>query len=410
MPGRHLLVTNDFPPKTGGIQNYLWELWSRLPSDETMVYTSRYRDSAAFDTAAPIPIIRSRDFWLLPLPHLVRQINKLISRYSIDLVLIDPALPAGLMGTHLHCPYAVLVHGAEIAVFAKLGGTRGLLKKVLRDSCGIIASSNYPADVCRRVLHGESYLQSLRRRTRSLRQRTQSLDTGELAYPIGESPPIHVIPPSADVERFVPMKAEQRSEARRGFGLAENTPVIVSVSRLVPRKGMDILIKASVELAAIHDGLQVLIAGEGRERRRLVRLAGRINAPVRFLGCLPDGNMAELYGCADVFAMLCRSRWAGLEQEGFGIVFMEAAAMGVPQVAGDSGGVRDAVVHEQTGIVLEEITPSAAATAISELLTDDENLRIMGETARQRAVEDFSCDVLVARLRGIIRELTGGVA
>lgn len=218
---------------------------------------------------------------------------------------------------------------------------------------------------------------------------------------------MHVIPPGVDVDRLKPLGSPARREARRRFGLPADAPVVVSVSRLVPRKGMDTLIRASVALAAAHEGLRVLVAGSGRDRRRLLKLIDRLDAPVRLLGRLPDDEAVALHGCADVFAMLCRSRWAGLEQEGFGIVFLEAAAVGVPQVAGDSGGVQDAVVHGETGIVLREVTAEAAAVAISELLGDSERREAMGAAARRRAVTDFSCDVLASRLRCALEELAG---
>ena len=372
---RHLLVTNDFPPKTGGIQNFLWELWSRLPPDDVVVYTTPHKGAAAFDAAAPMEVIRSREPWLLPLPHLVRRVDSLVKRYDVDLVVIDPALPTGLIGPRLDCAYAVIVHGAEAVIPGRVPGTRGLLRKVFLGSSGVIANSGYTAAECERVAGG--------------------------------SLPIHLIPPGVDVGRITPIDGAGRADARRRLGLAESASVVVSVSRLVPRKGMHTLIAASALLASEHEGLQVVIAGNGREDRRLTRLIDRLDAPVRIFRHLPDSGIADVYNCADVFAMLCRSRWMELEQEGFGIVFLEAAAAGVPQVAGDSGGVRDAVIHGETGIVIKDPTAGTAAEAISALLSDDDRLRAMGAAARRRVVADFSCDVLATRLSVALGELAG---
>ena len=372
---RHLLVTNDFPPKTGGIQNFLWELWSRLPPDEVVVYTTPHENAAAFDAAAPMRVIRSREPWFLPLPRLVKQVDSLAARYDVDLVVIDPALPAGLIGPRLTSAYAIIAHGAEAVLPSRIPGTSGLLRRVLLGATGVIANSGYTAAECERTA--------------------------------GVSLPIHLIPPGVDIDRLTPPDSAARSAARKRLGLAENAPVVASVSRLVPRKGMSTLIAASTILASEHDGLQVVIAGDGREKQRLSRLINRLNAPVLMLSDLPDSGIADVYNCADVFAMLCRSRWMGLEQEGFGIVFLEAAAAGVPQVAGDSGGVRDAVAHGETGIVLEEPTAEAAAEAISVLLRDDDRRLAMGAEARRRVVADFSCDVLAARLRAALGELAG---
>ena len=370
---RHLLVTNDFPPKVGGIQNYLWELWRRLPPDEVMVHTTPHKDSAAFDAAQPFSVIRSREPWLLPGPHLVRRVNRLAERHGAQLVVIDPALPAGLVGRSLDLPYAVVVHGAEVAIPGRLPGTRQLLRRVLEGASGVIAAGNYPATECERAL--------------------------------GDSPQTFVIPPGVDTGRFRPIDESERAAVRDRLGLRPDAPTVVSVSRLVPRKGMDTLVRAAGVLAETHPDLQVVIAGDGRDRRRLSRLADRSRAHVTLPGRLADENIPALYGCADVFAMLCRTRWRGLEQEGFGIVFLEAAASGVPQVAGSSGGADEAVSHGATGIVLEEATADSAARAIGALLDDGDRRREMGAAARHRAGSTFSYSALADRLHRAIEQM-----
>ena len=370
---RHLLVTNDFPPKVGGIQNYLWELWRRLPPDDVVVHTTPYEGAAAFDAQQPFTVIRSREPWLLPGPHLARRVRRLADRHDIDLVVIDPALPAGLIGTRLNRPYAVIVHGAEVAIPGRLPGTRRLLRGVLDASAGVIAAGGYPARECERAL--------------------------------GRHLPTFVIPPGVDVDRFEPQTATERVQARRRLALQPGAPTVVSVSRLVPRKGMDTLVRAAALLTTAHPDLQVVIAGTGRDRRRLTRQAARAGAPVRFLGRVSDDDVAALYGCADVFAMLCRIRWRGLEQEGFGIVFLEAAAAGVPQVAGRSGGAHEAVIDGETGIVLDPATAETAAEAIGALLDDRERRQQMGAAARRRAEADFSYDALAGQLRHALDEM-----
>ena len=372
---RHLLVTNDFPPKVGGIQNYLWELWRRLPPEDVVVHTTPYEGADAFDAAQPFTVIRSREPWLLPGPHLVRRVRRLARRHEVDLVIVDPALPAGMIGPRLGCPYAVIVHGAEVAIPGRLPGTRQLLRRVLDGAVGVIAAGGYPARECARAL--------------------------------GRPLPAFVIPPGVDVERFKPRTGAERVETRGRLQLQPEAPTVVSVSRLVPRKGMDTLIRAAALLAGSHPDLQVVIAGTGRDRRRLTRLAARVDAPVRLLGRLSDDDLAALYGCADVFAMLCRTRWRGLEQEGFGIVFLEAAAAGVPQVAGRSGGAHEAVTGGETGIVLDPATPQSAAAAIGALLDDPPRRKEMGEAARRRAEAGFSYDVLAGQLRSALDDMVG---
>ena len=161
------------------------------------------------------------------------------------------------------------------------------------------------------------------------------------------------MPPGVDLERFRPLGDEERRRARERFGLEPDDLVVASVSRLVPRKGMDTLIRAAAQLRTGYPDLRVVIAGRGRDRERLGRLVARIGAPVEFAGFVDEADKAALMATADVFAMVCRNRWAGLEQEGFGIVFAEAAACGVPQVCGQSGGAAEAVEDGVTGLVVE---------------------------------------------------------
>ncbi|HEY4609355.1 MAG TPA: glycosyltransferase, partial [Ilumatobacteraceae bacterium] len=170
-------------------------------------------------------------------------------------------------------------------------------------------------------------------------------------------------------------------------------------SRLVPRKGFDTAIRAAGQLHASRPEVVLAISGSGRDERRLRRLAEHVGAPVRFLGRVANEDLPALYGCADVYAMLCRNRWAGLEQEGFGIVFLEAAACAVPQVAGDSGGAEDAVVDDVTGIMVRDPDDvGEAVRAFGRLLDDAALRRKMGEAGRMRAVDEFSYDGLAQRL------------
>jgi phosphatidyl-myo-inositol dimannoside synthase len=367
----HLLVTNDFPPKLGGIQSYLWELWRRLPPDSFTVLTTPHDGAGAWDAAQPFRIERVTQKMLLPTTAMVRRIDALAAETGAGLVMLDPALPVGRVGPRLRLPYGVVLHGAEVTVPGRLPITRRQLGRVLRSAVEVIAAGGYPAD------------------------------EAELAA--GRSLPVTVVPPGVDTERFRPLDPEQRAKARARFGLPEDGRVILSLSRLVPRKGMDILIEAAARLAPTLPDLVVAIGGSGRDRSRLDRLVSRTRAPVRMLGRVPDDDLAELYGCADVFAMLCRDRWGGLEQEGFGIVFLEAAACGVPQVAGDSGGAAEAVADGETGLVVgRPAEVSAVAAALAELLDDPDRRRSMGAAARDRIVAEFGYDRLASRLGEVL--------
>jgi phosphatidylinositol alpha-1,6-mannosyltransferase len=364
---KHLLVTNDFPPKIGGIQSLLWEWWRRLPSDRFAVLTSPYGGAAEFDAAQPFVVERVPEPVLLPHPIMVRRVDALARRFGAELVVLDPAVPLGLIGPSLALPYDVVLHGAEVTVPGRIPGSKQALAHVLRNARHVIAAGSYPAAEAERAA--------------------------------GRPLPTTIVPPGVDVARFRPLTAAERDDARRHFGLPVDGRLVLGVSRLVPRKGFDTAIRAIAMLAPTHADVVLAIAGGGRDQPRLTRLAAELRAPVQFLGRVPNDDLPRLYGCADVFTMLCRNRWGGLEQEGFGIVFVEAAACGVPQVAGDSGGAADAVADGETGLVVREPDDvSEAVAALRRLLDDDAERERMGKAARRRAEVEFSYDVLAARL------------
>jgi phosphatidylinositol alpha-1,6-mannosyltransferase len=367
----HLLVTNDFPPKLGGIQSYLWELWRRLDPTTFTVLTTPYDGAAAWDAEQPFRVVRTPERMLLPTRSLTRRIDALAAETGAALVVLDPALPVGLLGPRLARPYGVVLHGAEVTVPGRLPASRALLGRVLRGASEVIAAGGYPAA------------------------------EGERAA--GRSLPVTIVPPGVDSRRFVPLDDEGRAKARALFDLPPEGRLVVSLSRLVPRKGMDVLIEAAARLAPDRPDMTVAIGGSGRDSRRLERLVARTGAPVRLLGRVPEADLPALYGCADVYAMVCRTRWLGLEQEGFGIVFLEAAASGVPQVAGASGGAAEAVVDGATGVVVERPDdPATVARALAGLLDDPARRAAMGAAARERAVAEFDYDVLADRLAGVL--------
>lgn len=366
----HLLVTNDFPPKIGGIQTLLWELWRRLDPDSFAVLTTPYEGATAWDDAQPFRVVRTREPVLVPHPGLVSQIDRLAAEIDADSVVLDPALPLGLVGPHLERPYSVLLHGAEVTVPGRLPVSRLALRRVLRGADRVVAFGGYPAAEAERAAGG----------------------------PL----PMHIVPCGIDSSRFRPLPPAERAAVRRSHGL-DDGPLVLSLSRLVPRKGMDVLIDASARLRHRVPGLQVAIGGSGRDRERLEKRAAEAGAPVTFLGRVPEEDLAAVYGCADVYAMLCRNRWAGLEQEGFGIVFLEAAAAGVPQIAGNSGGAAEAVVDGVTGLVVDRPDDVDAVEAALERLLDDADMRATMATAgRERAVDEFDYDRLAPRLASAI--------
>ncbi len=370
---KHLLVTNDFPPKVGGIQSVLWEWWRRLPSDSFTVLTSPHPDAKRFDADQPFEVVRTREPVLLPHPIMVKRVNRLVQSTGAELVVLDPAVPLGLIGPHLDVPYDVVLHGAEVSIPGRLPVTRQLLNRTLRHARQVISCGEY----------------ALAEAERSIRR----------------SLPGVVLYPGVDTQRFRPADAPAISEFRERHGISADAQLVVGVSRLVPRKGFDTLIEASAMLKNEFPKLNVLIAGSGRDSKRLQSVINRTGAPAQLLGRVADEDLPTLYGAADVGAMLCRDRWFGLEQEGFGIVFLEAAACGTPQLAGRSGGSNEAVVDGETGVVVDRPTDvGSVARSLAELLRNASLRAKMSTNSRQRVLDEFTYDALSARLSEVLSD------
>lgn len=388
----HLLVTNDFLPKVGGIQSYLWELWRRLPADRFAVLTTPYSGDQTvvreFDSAAPMRIIRTRQRWLLPTAVLFRQVVRVAAEVGATHVVLDPAVPLGVLGPMLRSnglTYSVVLHGAEVTVPGRIPFSAPVLRNVLCQAEHVISAGAYPLAEAQRCAR------------RAL--------------------PSTVIPPGVDVARFVPADAAGRAETRRRLGLPPlgGAPLVVTASRHVPRKGIDTLIAAAGVLAPQYPGLTVAIASRGRQTESLKRLAATVRRSsgdaldVRFLGRIDDQTLVDLYATADLNATLCRTRWGGLEQEGFGIIFVEAAACGVASIAGDSGGSGEAVDDGITGaLVPRPVDVASTVPVLNALLGDRDRLVLLGAAARRHAVEQFDYDHLAALLDSVLIRLEQG--
>lgn len=310
-----------------------------------------------------------------PSRRIHKRVTVLADRIDASIVMIDPAFPLGAIGPHLNRPYGVVMHGAEATIPFRLPGAALMIRRAVRGAELAVSGSRWAEDEARKNLHRHA----------------------------AEMPPIVYVPPGVDTDRFVPLIADDRAAARRRLGFDPDAPLVVGVSRLVPRKGFDTLIEAAAKLAERHPRLQVVIAGTGRDEDRLRARIGRTGSPARLLGFVDDADLPALYGCADVFAMLCRERWGGLEQEGFGIVFIEAAAAGCPQVAGKSGGSAEAVADGETGLVVDK--PSnvgQVARSLDLILSHPERRDAMRVASRRHAVDTFSYDLLAQRLQAAL--------
>jgi phosphatidyl-myo-inositol dimannoside synthase len=374
-----LIVTNDFPPRPGGIQAFVHSLALRLDPGRVVVYASTWdgedgRAADRFDAEQTYPVIRDRTTMLLPTPRVTRQAVGLLREHGCTSVWFGAAAPLGLMAPALRRAGARRLvgttHGHEVG-WAGLPGSRPLL---------------------RRIGEGTDTLTYLGEYTRSRIAPALSPYAAERMVRL---------PPGVDEKTFHPGSGGDAVRAR--LGLADR-PVVVCVSRLVPRKGQDTLIQAMPRILRQVPHAVLLIVGGGPYGPELQRLAERtgVARSVRFTGAVPWAELPAHYGAGDVFAMPCRTRRRGLDVEGLGIVYLEASATGLPVVAGDSGGAPDAVLDGETGWVVRGGDPAEAADRIVTLLKDPELRRRMGERGRRWVEEAWRWDLLAGRLRSLL--------
>ncbi|NEY34001.1 glycosyltransferase [Streptomyces sp. PRKS01-65] len=376
-----LIVTNDFPPRPGGIQAFLHNIALRLDPQRLVVYASTWkrgpegvRATAAFDAEQPFTVVRDATTMLLPTPGATRRAVGLLREHGCTSVWFGAAAPLGLMAPALRGAGAERIvattHGHE-AGWAQLPAARHLLRRIGESTDTL----TYLGEYTRSRIAGALTAQAAARMTQ--------------------------LPPGVDEKTFHP--ASGGDEVRARLGLTDR-PVVVCVSRLVPRKGQDTLIRAMPRILAAEPDAVLLIVGDGpygKELRRLARETG-VAGSVRFTGAVPWAELPAHYGAGDVFAMPCRTRRGGLDVEGLGIVYLEASATGLPVVAGDSGGAPDAVLDGETGWVVRGGVPEEAAERIVTLLGDAELRRRMGERGRAWVEEKWRWDLLADRLRALL--------
>ncbi|MBB4979961.1 MULTISPECIES: glycosyltransferase family 4 protein [Streptomyces] len=376
-----LIVTNDFPPRPGGIQAFLHNMALRLDPDRIVVYASTWKRSregieatAAFDAEQPFTVVRDRTTMLLPTPRVTARATALLREHGCESVWFGAAAPLGLMAPALRRAGArrlvATTHGHE-AGWAQLPAARQLL---------------------RRIGEGTDTITYLGEYTRS---RIATALTPAAAGRMVQ------LPPGVDEKTFHPDSGGDEVRARLGLS---DRPVVVCVSRLVPRKGQDTLIRAMPEILRRVPDAVLLIVGGGPYEKDLHRLAAEtgVAGSVRFTGAVPWSELPAHYGAGDVFAMPCRTRRGGLDVEGLGIVYLEASATGLPVVAGDSGGAPDAVLDGETGWVVRGESAEETADRVATLLLDPELRARMGERGRAWVEDRWRWDLLAERLRELL--------
>ncbi|HEY2041983.1 MAG TPA: glycosyltransferase family 4 protein [Jatrophihabitans sp.] len=373
MSRRLLIVTNDFPPRLGGIQSFVFELARRLPAHDIAVYCSDYHGSAAFDADLEFPVRRHPTGLLLPTRAARNRVVQTAREFGTSSVWFGAAAPLGLLAPALRTTgvkrLVATTHGHE-AGWAMLPGARQALRRI---------GTN--VDVV-------TYLGEYFRR--------------RLAGAFGPHPTLAQLTPGVDTDVFRP--DVDGTQVRDRYGLT-GRPIVVCVSRLVPRKGQDALIRA---LPAIQDrvpGAALLIVGHGPYQKGLVELAERcgVAQDVVITGSVNYAELPQHFAAGDVFAMPCRTRRFGMDVEGLGIVFLEASASGLPVVAGDSGGAPDAVRDGETGVVVDGTDVGQIATEVAALLADSARRKSMGAAGRAWVEQDWQWDGMAGRLAELLQ-------
>jgi phosphatidylinositol alpha-1,6-mannosyltransferase len=379
MPEKILCITNDFGPRAGGIETFVIGLIERLPKGYVTVYTSQQGDTHLYDQGwfdqFGVTVIRDRSKILLPTPRVARAVQKLIAKENIKVVFFGAAAPLAIMARGLRKVGArkiiSLTHGHEVW-WAKLWP----FKLAIRFIGNSVDHLTYLGDFTR-----DQISLSLSARARSAMVK---------------------IAPGIDTSHFAPQATA--AQLRQSLGIT-NKKVIVSVGRLVHRKGQDILISALPEILQHHPDAHILMVGEGPYRSELEKLVSKlaVEESITFIGRVQYADLPRYISTGDIFAMPSRSRLAGLEVEGLGIVYLEASACGLPVIAGKSGGAPDAVIEGETGITVDGKSSKDVAKALITLLDDPIKAKAMGMRGREWIDSNWRWDIWAAKFTELLK-------
>lgn len=388
-----LIITNDFPPRSGGIQSFVHALALRLPAGRVVVYAPAWPGAAEFDARQPFEVVRHPTSLMLPVPAVARRAKAILAEHGCDTVLFGAAAPLGLLGPALRRAGArrivALTHGHE-AGWAALPGARALLKRI-GDQVDVL------------TYLGEYFRLRL----------AKALSPAAAARMVR-------LAPGVDNELFRP--GAGGAAIRERFGIGPQVPVVLCVSRMVPRKGQDTLIRAwPLVLAGLRDapgrpgtrpepgtdgapGPVLLLVGDGPYAARLHALARRqqVAGSVVFAGAVPWEDLPAYYDAGTIFAMPCRTRRRGLDVEGLGIVYLEASASGLPVIGGDSGGAPDAILPGETGYVVGGRDVAGLTERLIQLLGDPRGATTMGEKGVAWVDREWRWDIVAGRLGEIL--------
>lgn len=373
---RVLWLTNDLPPRSGGIERFVGALLERCWPETTLVLGPEHPEGEGHDRDQPYAVRRIAGR-VLPTPSTLRAVRSAAERHRPDVIVLGAGWPLGELIPALHrdpgCPVVALTHGHEAGMASV--GLGPLVRHALRDADAVTTISDH----------------------------TEQALAGYL--PAGRTHRLH---PGVDADRFTP--DVDGTAFRSAWGIPEDAPLVGCVSRLVRRKGQDVLLDAWPVIRRRHPTAWLVLVGAGPEEDRLRDRARQLGpgAQVVMTGELDGDGLPGAYGALDVFAMPCRTRWFGTDVEGLGIVYLEAQACGVPPVAGRSGGAPEAVRDGETGIVVDGRDPVAVADAVAHVLDDPVRRRGMGLAGRVWVERRWSWETVADRFRGVLQDVCDG--
>ena len=372
-----LFITNDFGPRAGGIETFVHGLIERLPKGSVIVYTSAQANAQTFDAEwllkYGVEVIRDRSKILLPTPRVIKACQKLISNRKLSKVAFGAAAPLAMMARAMRSAGAqkvvALTHGHEVW-WAKVPPFSFAIRYMSKNIDAITYLGDYTKGEISKAL--------------------SEADASKLVQ----------IAPGIDVDHFIPTDS---SNLRAELGLTDKS-VIISVGRLVHRKGQDTLISALPEIKTSVPNVHLVLVGVGPHQDYLEKLALKLNVSdcVTFIGRINYAELPKYICLGDIFAMPSRSRFFGLEVEGLGIVYLEASACGLPVVGGKSGGAPDAVLVGETGVVVDGTNPSEIAEACIELLNNPELCALMGANGRAWIIENWRWEIWATRYAALL--------
>ena len=367
------VVTNDFPPRIGGINYYVDQLMRRFPAGTVTIFSSRFAGWEAFDREYPHEVIRLDTEMMLPSPGVRRRLHDELRSRKPDVVVFGATWPLAHMGPairkKLDIPYLGFTHGLELTGAL----VPGLMRPIGRYASMLTAASQWSKKKLERAFGWE-----------------------------GRMP---VLPSGIDTERFHPAVSDAAVRERHSLG---DRPVICCVSRLVPRKGQDMLIRALPAIARQVPDVRLLIVGVGPYDASLRKLAVSTGVADRvvFAGAAPYEELAAYFRAGNVFAMPCRVRWFGFDIEALGAVFLQGAAVGRPVIAGATGGAPEAVIHGKTGLAVDPTRPEPLVEAITPLLLDRARAEAMGKAGAEWMHTEWTWEHMSNRLQDMLRGIT----